>query len=136
MTVAEEIGIAGVEQLRIFAHEPAQAGMISSSTVFVELETSIVPCCSGCRVLSAGKQEAIVKGGMVNFNISAAVECGFAKHVVFVFFYHSSASIGEVRDAALMVLLVVKRPVVCRNRSHQNLVDPFAIEVPCGDGAV
>ena len=36
--VTEEIVIAGIETFRIFAHEPAEAGMISSGAVFVEAE--------------------------------------------------------------------------------------------------
>src|SRR5262249_38779882 len=54
VTVAEEIVIAGVEQLWIFAHEPAKAGVIGARAIFVEAERPI---------LASGEQETIVVRG-------------------------------------------------------------------------
>ena len=61
MAVAEEVVIAGVEQLRVFAHEPAQRRVVSSGAILVEIERWGVVDGTICScVFSSGEQETVV----------------------------------------------------------------------------
>jgi hypothetical protein len=59
MAVAEEIVIASAEQLGVFAHEPAKAGMIGSCAILVEIKAGIGGTVCGS-VLSSRKKETVV----------------------------------------------------------------------------
>ena len=63
MTVAEEIVITGVEQLWIFAHEPAERGIVRSGAVFIEGERRDVGPSIGGSVFPAREQKTIVENG-------------------------------------------------------------------------
>jgi hypothetical protein len=106
MTVAEQIVIAGVEQLRIFAHEPAQAGMIGPCPILVESEIG--------RPLASGEQEAIaiLRGSSLSPVGRRAKDGGFAEHVVAVVFENGGLAdrriVGQMGDAAFMILLKIE----------------------------
>src|SRR5205807_931387 len=52
MAVAEQVVITGIKSFRIFAHEAADAGVISASTILVDAELRCV--------FAAGEQETVV----------------------------------------------------------------------------
>ena len=61
MAVAEEVVIAGVEQLRVFAHEPAQGRIVGAGAVFVEIEGwGVVGGTIRGSVFSSGEQKPVV----------------------------------------------------------------------------
>src|SRR5438552_5557323 len=60
VAVAEEIVIAGVEQLPVFAHEPSQLRVIRSRSVFVEIKGCVGGRSIRGRVLSSSEQEPVV----------------------------------------------------------------------------
>src|SRR4051812_23256598 len=54
-----------------------------------------------------------------------------AKSVISVLFDKVAASVGQMRNAAFVILLIIKGLILCQRGigPHQNLVDPFAIQI-------
>ena len=123
ITIAEEIVIAGVEELRVFAHETANGRVVGSSAVLIETV--------GPAVLPAGEQETIVVGCASKHIAVAVVRCRRAEDIVAVLLDHRAARVSQMGHAAFMVLLIVERlAAVCsRIAAHEDFVDPFAIHV-------
>src|SRR5579885_796811 len=74
VAVAKEIVIARVEQFRILAHEPAQAGMIRARTVFVKPKVSVV--------FASGEQEPVAVEGSLAHLVIGTVDRRLAKYII------------------------------------------------------
>ena len=73
VAVAEEVVIASVEELRVFAHEPAQAGVINSRSILVN------PCSV---VFPAGEQKPVAVGAGCSDGPVRCVDRGGTEGVV------------------------------------------------------
>ena len=115
MAVAEEIVIAGIEQLRVFAHEPAQRRIVRAGAVFVERERRNVRPTVGGSVFSPGEQETVVVGGATELCPVSTVNRWRPKGIVCVSLDHlaglapgRAAPIQQMRHAAFVVVCVVE----------------------------
>jgi len=108
VTIPEQIVISRIEAFRVFTHEAAQAGMISTGAVFVEAEGHSL-LRSG--PFSSGKHEPIVDGGEwlavgVLVNVAAAVaDGGRAKTIVAVLLDQLVILVAHVGHTPFVVLV-------------------------------
>ena len=135
MAVAEEVVIASVEKLRVFAHEAAEFRVIRSGTVLVEIKRwGGVDSSIRGGVLSSGEQETVVVDGRCPslWVPVSVVKRWRTEGVVAVSLKHIAAAIGQERHTAFMVLLriiVVPSSVGTDGDTLQDLVYPIAIQV-------
>jgi hypothetical protein len=96
----EEIVIAGVKELRVFAHEPAKLRIVSPCPVFVEPEHG--------RLFPSREQETIADDGGRSQSVIRRVNRRRAEDVVSVLLQNGAIGVGQVYDAAFVVLLVIE----------------------------
>src|SRR6266576_1203432 len=115
---------------RVFAHEPAQPGMIGTGAVFIEAERG--------SVLSPGEQEAIADGRSASHIPIPVVDRWCAENVISVPLENSAVGQGEKCHAALVILLVIEGPEIgsrawARSERRvialQNFINPFPIQI-------
>src|SRR6266576_2160783 len=88
VAVAEEIVIAGIEQLRVFAHEPAKGRIVCAGAIFVEREGLHVVSTVGSGVFASGEQETIVVGGAIKLCPVSTVNRRRPKGIIYVSLDH------------------------------------------------
>src|SRR5438477_3333538 len=96
VAVAEEIVIAGVEKLRVFAHEPPKTGVVKTRSVIVDPSS---------QVFSAGKKETVAVGTAISPSPVRCVDAGRSERVIAVPLDNRAVGVCEMRHTPLVVLV-------------------------------
>jgi hypothetical protein len=133
VVLAEQIIIAGIEELRVFAHEPPEFWIVCPGAIFVKIKSrGRVSGSVGGGVFSSGEQETVVVNGGCARGPAGRVNGRRAESIVAIPLNHVTGAISQQRHAAFMVLLgKIRVPITVRTNGDalQDLVDPFPIYI-------
>src|SRR2546423_6139033 len=109
VAVAEEVVIASIEHLRVFAHKPAQLRVVRAGAVLVEIKrwAGAVVGPVGGRILAPGEQETVIVNSACASAPGACVDRRRAEGVVAISLNNIAACVSQLNHAAFMVLLRV-----------------------------